>query len=78
MITNGISPKAAAASLVTAGGTLVTVGILWALTGTFDKAELTAAITGFVGALVAFVAGYLAPPGDVTAAPKPPRSRKRK
>ena len=69
MRTNGLSPKAAAAGLITALGTVATVGVLWLVTGTFDKAEITTALTGLIGALVAFASAYLAPPGDVV---KPP------
>ena len=69
MRTNGISPKAALAGVVTALGTLATVGVLWLVTGTFDKIELTTALTGLIGALVAFASAYLAPPGDVVKQP---------
>lgn len=63
--TQGVSPKASAASLVMALGTLATVLVLWLVTGDFDKAELTAALTGFIGAGATFAAAYLAKPGDV-------------
>lgn len=37
-------------------GTLVAIAAQWALTGAYDKAELTTTLTGLVGVLVTFLA----------------------
>lgn len=62
MITHGLSPKV----LAPAVAQLIVVIVLCALTGEFDRTELTITLTGLVSALL----GVQASPGQVTS-PRP-------
>jgi len=65
MVTRGISPKALLAALLPALGGLIAVGIQWAITGAFDKAELATALTAAAGSLLAFAGAWAGNPGTV-------------
>lgn len=61
----GISPKAILAAVLPTLGGLIAVGVQWAVTGTFDKAELATALTAVGAALVSFLGAWAASPGNV-------------
>src|ERR1044072_1055994 len=60
-----ISPKAILAATLPAVATLVAVIVQWAVTGEFDKAELTTAIVGVVTSALSGLGAYLGAPGQV-------------
>jgi len=60
-----ISPKTILATAIPAISTLAAVLIQWAVTGEFDKAELTTAIVGVASSLLSGLGAYLGAPGNV-------------
>jgi hypothetical protein len=60
-----LSPKAILAATLPALATLAAVIVQWAVTGEFDKAELTTAIVGVVTSALSGLGAYLGAPGNV-------------
>jgi hypothetical protein len=60
-----ISPKTILAVALPSLATLAAVLVQWAVTGEFDKAELTTAISGVVASLLSGLGAYLGAPGQV-------------
>jgi hypothetical protein len=60
-----ISPKAILAAALPALATLAAVIVQWAISGEFNKPELTTAIVGVVSALLSGLGAYLGAPGTV-------------
>jgi hypothetical protein len=60
-----ISPKAILAATLPAIATLAAIIVQWAVTGEFDKAELTTAIVGVVTSALSGLGAYLGAPGNV-------------
>jgi hypothetical protein len=63
--TQGISPKAILAAATPALATLIGVLVAWAVSGEFDRLELTAAVTGLSASVLAFAGAYKGAPGNV-------------
>jgi hypothetical protein len=61
--TDGVSPKAHAATIAPLAGGLAVALVNWAITGHFDTTSIAAVIGGSGGGLVAGAAAYIAKPG---------------
>lgn len=60
-----ISPKAILATAIPAITTLAAVLIQWAITGEFNRPELTTAVVGVASSLLSGLGAYLGAPGNV-------------
>jgi hypothetical protein len=66
MVNGQISPKAFLAAVLPTLGGVIAVGVQWAITGEFDRAELVTALSAVGSAALAFLGAYTAQPGPVS------------
>jgi hypothetical protein len=66
MVTIGFSKKVAATLAAACGAQLIALLVQWISTGAFDRVELAQLVGAGLTALFGVIAGYKAPPNDVT------------